>query len=262
MERLALQHGVSCTTVKRAIYYWLDHAPSSIIIGSGGLSKVRYLIFDGTYLKRQNGIYAVMDGVTHRLVAGSFGIKEGQKDLVPFYQHLKQAGIRPKSATVDGNPQQTRYIKLVWPSIILQRCRVHVHRQGLRWCRSQPKRTDAKHLRQLFLRLVAVATSREKKRFVHDVAVWEHQYGHRIQTDRAKSKGWVLSDLALARLMLLHAIPDLFHFINDKRIPSSTNALEGYFGHIKQRYRQHAGLSRMHRRAYFQWYFTLNNAQA
>ena len=70
-------------------------------------------------------------------------------------------------------------------------------------------------------------------------------------------RGWVFSDLLRARSMLLKALPDLFHFITNKHIPSSTNTLESYFSRLKEHYRHHRGLAIHHRDAYFKWYFYL-----
>ena len=37
----------------------------------------------------------------------------------------------------------------------------------------------------------------------------------------------------------------------------TTNALEGYFGRLKQKYRIHRGLSPHKRKSYFRWYLYL-----
>jgi hypothetical protein len=50
-------------------------------------------------------------------------------------------------------------------------------------------------------------------------------------------------------------IVDMFHYLDDPHIPTTTNGLEGYFSRPKSHYRQHRGL-RPHRRPnYFAWYF-------
>jgi hypothetical protein len=67
----------------------------------------------------------------------------------------------------------------------------------------------------------------------------------------------VFSDLKRARSMLLAALPDMFRYLDDPMIATSTNALEGYFARLKQRYRQHRGLASHHRNAYFRWYLNL-----
>jgi transposase-like protein len=196
-----------------------------------------------------------MDAETHAVVVAAFNIREGAKDLTRLYNRLSASGLSPRSATVDGNPQQLRYIPQTWPQIKLQRCLIHVHRQGLSWCRRHPSRTDAKHLRRLFLLLPSINTPEERDQFIRLTQQWEQRFGHRFHQSR--EHGWVFNDLRLARGMLLHALPHLFHYLDDERIPRSTNALEGYFSRMKEKYRRHRGLSIQKRDAYFQWYFYL-----
>jgi len=196
-----------------------------------------------------------MNADTKQLVYAAYNISEGSRTLPIVYRSLADAGLSPKSVTVDGNPNQIKYLREVWPSIKLQRCIVHVQRQGLSWCRRNPKRTDVKHLRKIFLRICAVKTSAESRHVIADVVAWEHRFREAIiqSTDR----GWVFSDLLRARSMLLKALPDLFHYVRNPRIPSSTNTLESYFSRLKEHYRHHRGLALHHRDAYFKWYFYL-----
>ena len=71
----------------------------------------------------------------------------------------------------------------------------------------------------------------------------------------SEETGRFFSDIKRARSMLLHALPDLFHCLDDPHISTTTNGLEGYFSRLKSHYRQHRGL-RPHRRPnYFAWYF-------
>lgn len=241
----------SPATMRRAMLYWLQRPPTL----SSSCASVRHIIVDGTFLRRNRGLYAAMDAETHQVIAGGYNIREGAKDLITFYQSLLERGLMPTSATVDGNPQQMRYLRTVWSSVILQRCIVHVQRQGLSWCRRTPKRTDVKHLRELFLMLTDVHTAPQARRFVHAVHAWERRFGPAIMS--SPNRGWVFSDLLRARSMLLKALPDLFHYIHNRKIIRSTNALEGYFGRLKEHYRRHRGLAPSQRNAYFQWFFYL-----
>src|SRR5438093_2572709 len=125
--------------------------------------------------------------------------------------------------STDGNPHLLRILRLVWPAIWIQRCLVHVQRQGLSWCRRDPKRPDAKHLRALFLHVMAIHTATDRERFLSQVQGWEHRYGRHIA--RAPETGWVFSDLKRARSMLLSALPDMFRYLDDARIATSTNAM-------------------------------------
>jgi hypothetical protein len=242
---------LSNSTLNRCIGYWLRHPPQDVY----SLTTVRHLICDGTFLEHRVGIYAVMNADTKQLVYAAYGIPEGAHTLPMVYRSLAVAGLSPESVTVDGNPQQIKYLRLVWPSIMLQRCIVHIQRQGLSWCRRTPKRTDAKYLRKLFLRICTVKTSAQARQFIADVVAWENRFGAAI--DQSSDRGWVFGDLLRARSMLLKALPDLFHFVFDNHIPSSTNALESYFSRLKEHYRHHRGLAIHHRDAYFKWYFYL-----
>lgn len=239
----------SKSTVRRVIDYWLKRTPESKV----DYSTVDHIICDGTLLKRNIGVYAVMNASNNQILKGAYGVKEGVKDLLPFYTYLAESGLTPISATVDGNPQQIKYLRKVWPSIIVQRCIVHVQRQGLSWCRKVPKRTEAKHLRELFLGICDIWSNKESECFINDFKKWEYRYGSQIQ--HSTNRGKVFSDIIRARSMLTKAIPDLFHYLENKNIPRSTNTVEGYFSRLKEHYRLHRGLSQSKRKNYFSWYF-------
>ena len=257
MRQLSIQSGYSISTIRRmadapsGIEYWLLRPPC----GTKDLSAHRYLIFDGTILEQRRGIFAVMDAESFSVLYGAPDVSEGPSDLLPFCVSLAQRGLSPKSATVDGNQHLIRILRTLWPEIIIQRCLVHIQRQGLMWCRIHPKRTDAKHLRKLFLQVMSIHTEADRDRFLAQVNKWEQKYGDRIAS--SPETGWVFSDLKRARSMLLSALPDMFHYLYDPNIPKSTNALEGYYARLKQKYYQHRGLVKQHRHPYFTWYLHL-----
>jgi transposase-like protein len=210
---------------------------------------------DGTYIDGRKGIFAVMEAKGRTIIYGASEMTEGPNSLKPFCTQLKGQGLSPLSATVDGNPHVMRILRHLWPEILIQRCLVHIQRQGLMWCRLQPKRTDAKHLRALFLKVLSIHTTAHRDQFLSELHRWETRHGTQIA--QCPEKGWVFSDLKRARSMLVSALPDMFRYIDDPSIPHGTNALEGYFARLKQRYRQHRGLARHHRDAYFRWFLLL-----
>ena len=251
IKELARQNYCSPSTVRRSILYWLQRPPKETF----SLGRVKHMIVDGTLLRRNKGIYAAMNAHTHCIISGGYNIREGATDLIMFYKNLAANGLSPESVTVDGNPQQIKYLYAQWPMITIQRCVVHVQRQGLSWCRRTPKRTDAKHLRRLFLMLTDVQTESQVNKFLHQVDVWERRFGPSLSS--SLNRGKVFGDVLRARSMLLKALPNLFPYVSNKDIIRSTNALEGYFSRLKEHYRRHRGLAPRHRNAYFQWYFFL-----
>jgi len=243
---------VSQSTARRIIQYWLNRTPPRKEVD---LLTIKHLIFDGTYLRRPRGIYAALNAENNTITEAAYDIREGGRELLLFYTHLAESGLILESATIDGNTQQIKYLQEVWPEIILQRCIVHVQRQGLSWCRRNPKRIEAKELRELFLKLTEIQTKEESLRFVKGVNAWERRFGLGIKT--STNRGRVFSDIIRARSMLLKALPNLFHYLDNSKIPRSTNALEGYFSRLKEHYRLHRGLSKINKQKYFLWYFFL-----
>lgn len=195
-----------------------------------------------------------MDAKNHNVIAGQYEISENsQPQLRSFFEPLIAKGLSPRSCTADGNPHVIRILKILWPNIIIQRCIVHVQRQGLMWCRQKPKRFDAKELRHIFLQVPCIKSYEQRDNLLEQIYKWELRYGGVI--DAQPERGKVFSDLKRARSMLLKAIPNMFQYLDDPSIPPTTNGLEGYFARLKQHYRHHRGMTPPKRRNYFQWYF-------
>lgn len=250
IRQLVSISGYSQKKIRAIIHYWLDRPPASDV----NLSAVKNLIVDGTFLVNRTGIFVIMDASNHSIVSGKYGIAENSESKVTgFLNPLKATGLNPASCTTDGNPQVIKIIQALWPEITMQRCVVHIQRQGLMWCRRFPKRMDAKRLRDLFLHVTHINNQEERDSFLAELSSWEDRYGSSIQSSRERGK--VFSDLKRARSMLLKAIPNMFHYLEDSSIPKSTNGLEGYFSRLKQHYRNHRGMSEARRAAYFAWYF-------
>lgn len=213
-----------------------------------------HLIFDGTFLHRPTSIVGLMNSSNSTIVTGKYGISENSiKQLNTFFVPLKEKGLKPISCTTDGNPQAILVLKTIWPEIIIQRCLVHIQRQGLMWCRRNPKRTDAKKLRDIFLKVPFIYSKQQRDEFLETVVIWEKTYGKFIEYSTEKGK--IISALKKARSMLGKAIPNMFHYLDNPNIPPTTNGLEGYFSRLKSHYRNHRGLSKNKLDNYFRWYF-------
>ncbi len=251
VRQLALQSGHSQRKLHRLISNFLTDAPPTPVLEP---RSPRYLLFDGTFLHRPHSIVVLMDGQVHRVVRGQFDVRENSvRELRAFFAPLIDEGLRPLSFTVDGNPQVIKVLRALWSDVVIQRCLVHIQRQGLSWCRNSPKTVHARELRQIFLRVSGIATTADREAFLNLVATWEARYGAEIAA--RKETGRVFSDVKRARSMLLRAMPDMFHYLDDSNISTTTNGLEGYFSRLKSHYRQHRGLSPQKRPNYFAWYF-------
>lgn len=198
-----------------------------------------------------------MDASEHTIVSGGYGIKEKLGELIKFFEQLKLQGLKPKSFTTDGHTAILLALKTVWPKVTIQRCLVHIQRQGLMWCRSKPKRIEGQTLRQLFLKVTDIRDRSSAENFLQAFFSWDERYGRKLLS--GKTNGWVVSDLVRARSMLHKALPGMFHFLADPGITRTTNGLEGYFSRLKAKYQQHRGLGVARRTDYFKWYLHIVN---
>ncbi|MCI0851641.1 MAG: transposase [Chloroflexi bacterium] len=202
MRQLALQSGHSRPWLYRLIDSFLADTPTTPTLEP---QPAQYLLFDGTFLHRPHSIVVLMDGQTHTLVRGQFGVRENSElELRAFFEPMMDKGLQPRSFTVDGNRQVIRALKILWPDAVIQRCLVHIQRQGLSWCRNSPKTPYARQLRQIFLRVSSVDTASDRETFFNLVTTWEARHGAEIAA--RKETGRVFGDVKRARSMLLRAL--------------------------------------------------------
>lgn len=233
---------------------WLELLPPR---DSGNLSAVRYIQFDGTYFKRQNCLMVVMDNATARGIGHRYHYRENYASSHDLFTQLKARGLEPSAITIDGNINVIRALKAVWPGITLQRCMAHIQRQGLAWLRRYPKLEASKQLRSILLGIADIRDEQGKQAFINDFNDWEKRYSSFVKALPSKDK--VYGDLQRARSLIVHALPDMFHYLDDSNIAATTNKLEGYFSRLKELYRRHRGMSKQHRQNYFAWYIHLKN---
>lgn len=252
VRQLVVQSGYSRNTIQRIISYWLSRPPQI----STDLRVFKHLVIDGTYLlKRRTAVVGIADPVCKCLVVGCYGLKEGEARMQEFCMRLRAQGLLPTSVTIDGLKQVQTMLERVWPEALIQRCLVHIQRQGLAWCRRDPHTTAVKHLRKLFEHVTHIGSHAQRDRFLTDWQQWEQRFGQPIAA--RPTRGKVFSDVKRARSLLLYALPYMFRYLDTPAIPSSTNWIESYFSRLKARYRQHRGLAPIKRTNYFAWYFHL-----
>ena len=219
VKQIAKIKKVSSSTVNRVIQYWLKKEPPKV----KDLEKAKYVILNGTYINHRTGLYVVMDGKDHRVIYGDYGISETGKHLKTFYDHLQQKGLNPLSATIDGSLQQIKYLREAWENLIIQRCLVHIQRQGLSWLRQKPKRIEAIELRDLLLQVLYIKTKEQSENFIRGFKLWEGRFG--LGLSRSTNRGKVFSDLLRTRSMIINALPNMFRYLDNPEISRTTNAL-------------------------------------
>ena len=199
----------------------------------------------------------VIDNLSNQVIASRYCTRENYATAHSIFKELLDKQTNPTAITTDGNTSVIRAIKTVWPNTVIQRCLVHIQRQGLSWLRRYPKSQPAKDLRSLLLVVTNIKDHEQKQTFINAFNNWERKYGKTVLS--LPTSGKVYSDLQKTRSLIIHALPNMFHYLEDPDIASTTNKIEGYFSRLKELYRRHRGLSKKHREKYFQWYIYLKN---
>ena len=198
-----------------------------------------------------------MNGEDQSMIAQTYVNRESFKDVHPWFESLKQNGLNPRYVTMDGERSIIRALKLAWPRVKLQRCLYHIQHEGMRWLRTYPKTEAGKDLRQILMKVCSIKTIKEQNAFICDYRNWILLYKDFII--KLSKSIIAFKDLQRTVVLINNALPDMFHYLTNTHIHSTTNTLEGFHSRLKTDYQRHRGLIRKHRIHYLQWYSYFKN---
>lgn len=183
--------------------------------------------------------------------------REGYRYVLPWFQQLKAKGLYPLVIIMDGELSVIRAIREVWPKAKIQRCLYHIQREGMRWLRTFPKTQAGRELRAILSTLASVKSFKDRDIFFELFDNWIN--AHYSSIKKLPSTTVAFKDLKRTVSLIRNARPDMFHYLSDSNIPSTTNSLEGFYSRLKADYQRHRGLSSQHRISYLNWYCFLKN---
>lgn len=253
IRQLSQLSGYSAFTLKGIKSYWLKQIPEEPIEYCG----IKYLIYDATYFHKDGCMQNLMNASDQKIIAHQYVNKESFKEAYPWFRHLKQQGLDPQFITTDGEGSILRAMRLVWPQAKLQRCLYHLQHEGMRWLRSAPKTEAGRQLRDLLSRLSQIKTADARDHFLTHYQAWLKEYEDDIRALPITTVAY--KDLKRTRVLINNALPEMFYYLEDNQVYSTTNALEGFHSRLKLDYRRHRGLSKEHRINYLNWYCYFKN---
>jgi len=221
------------------------------------LGRSKYVLYDGTYFHKEGCHISLMDARSQRTLSYIYAEKEGLDSTHEWFGGLRQAGLYPLYITMDGERAVMRVIREIWPKTKIQRCLYHIQREGMRWLRTYPKTQAGRELRELLKTLCQIDSVEAKEAFISAYRGWLDNNGTFV-----KSLPWNIvacKDLKRTMALLNNALPDMFHYLEDRKIPKTTNLMESYYSRLKADYRRHRGLSKRHRISYLAWYSFFHN---
>jgi transposase-like protein len=200
----------------------------------------------------------LMNALDQKVIAHLYVKKESFKETYPWFKSLKDKGLNPRFITTDGEQSVLRAMRLVWPQAKLQRCLYHLQHEGMRWLRTYPKTEAGRTLRILLSHLSWIKTIPEKNSFIARYGKWLTQYQDFVRA--LPHTTIAFKDLKRTIVLINHALPDMFHYLEDGHVHATTNALESFHSRLKADYQRHRGLSKFHKIGYINWYCYFENA--
>lgn len=255
---LSRESGLSKDTLQRIFYEYLSRSPSVKIIKRTSVN----LRMDATYFKR----FCLVcyqdneDGYT-QLIRFSNG--EHYEEIKEDLDNLLRLGIQLESITTDGHKSILKAIKKSLPDVIVQRCLVHIQRMCLIWLTKYPKHSAGQELRRLVLMLLQIKTSNDQLSWKRALDEWQKRHKDYLNEKTFNSETgryWYTHKLLRrSHQTIKRAMPNMFHYLSNPKIPATTNGIEGYFSHLKNHLDIHRGLSLKHRIDFIKWYVFLSN---
>jgi AraC-like DNA-binding protein len=255
---LIRESGLSKRSLQRLFNMYLNKSPLVRIIKRQSV----HLRMDATYLE---GFCVICyqdneDGYT-QLIRFSDGehFEEIREDL----SNLIRLGVQIESITTDGHKSILKAIKKTVPEIIVQRCLVHIQRMCLIWLTRYPKHAAGVELRRLVLLLMKIKTPNDQLYWTSELKAWyiKHKNYLKEKTYHEQTGRYWYKHKMLRRsyFSIYRALPNMFQYLSNPKIPRTTNGIEGFFGHLKNHLDLHRGLSLDHRINFIKWYIYLSN---
>lgn len=250
--------GLSIDTLQRLFYTYLEQSPSIKIIERSNV----HLRVDATYFKKFCLLcYQDHDDGYTQLIRFSDG--ERYEEIKEDLANLIKLGVQIESVTTDGHKSILKAIKRSLPDAIVQRCLVHIQRMCLLWLTRSPKHMAGIELRKLVLRLLAIKTDNDRLYWVRQLNLWHGQHKGYLQEktfNPITGRYWYTHKLLRRSYFTIkRALPNMFHYLDNPKIPSTTNGIEGFFSHLKNHLDLHRGLTLQHRIHFIKWYVYLSN---
>ena len=259
IEQLVKESGYSEKTLRRLFANYLSKPPQLSFYPS---EKVNLLI-DGTYFA--NGVCLVLyrDVTIKFTQLYRFTDGEHYSEIKEDLENLLTLGVQIDSITSDGHKSILKAVKKAAPKAILQRCLVHIQRDCRIWLTKYPKSFAGYDLKQITSEIHLITTRDELNLWLLKLNNWHKEHEHYINEksyNLETGRYWYTHKMVRRSFMTIkRALPNMFHYLDNPKIPKTTNSIESFFGHMKGHLNIHRGLSYVHRKQYLMWYLYFKN---
>ena len=259
-KTLSRDSNLSIDTLQRIFYAFLQQSPKVKIIKRSNV----HLRMDATYF-RQFCLLCYQDHDDGYTQLTRFSDGEHYSEIKEDLDNLIKLGVQIESITTDGHKSILKAIKKSVPDVLVQRCLVHIQRMCLLWLTRFPRHPAGVELRHLVLMLMRIKTENDRLYWTTELTLWYHRHQQYLQQktiNEQTGRYWYTHKLLRRSYFTIkRAMPNMFHYLTNSRIPSTTNGIEGFFSHLKNHLDLHRGLTVQHRIDFIKWYIFLSNSK-
>lgn len=232
--QLALRFDCSVKTIQRKI-------DSITTRQTSVFPSVVNVLMDTTYFGRKFGVMVFKDSLSGTILLKYYVRQETNKMYLSGIEEIACRGIRIQAIICDG---RKGLFGLFGPDIPIQMCQFHQVAIVKRYLTKKPKMQASKEL----WTLTQLLAHTDKESFEGCLADWHERWKDFLnerRTDEKGSKRYVHKKLRSAYRSLATNLPWLFTWYDKMslEIPNTTNAIDGHFADMKNKLRNHNGLS-------------------
>jgi transposase-like protein len=167
------------------------------------------------------------------------------------------------SVTCDGHKAILKAVRKVYPAALIQRCVVHLKRQARIYLSQKPKLPQAIELLSITKQITRIKSQEERTQWLYVFYTWyktnENFVNQQTRNEETGRFWYTHKNLHAACTLLITALPDMFHYLDNSAIPNTTNRLENYFAHLKDKLTLHRGLRFEAKKNFIKWYLHFKN---
>jgi hypothetical protein len=211
------------------------------------------ILMDATYFGRGFGVLVIKDALTGKYLWRKYIKQETLSDYREGLEWLKAAGFEVRAIVCDGR----RGLLQMFEPLPVQMCQFHQIAIIRRYLTKNPRLEASKELMNIALKL----TKLEKQTFTVLLESWHIKWktflNERVKDPETRKSRYVHKRLRSAWRSLNANLPWLFtnHIHPNLHIPNTTNALDGAFSNLKNKLRNHNGLSKSRKMKFMDEFF-------
>ena len=205
------------------------------------------LLMDTTYFGKKLGVMVFKDSLSGQILYKQYVKTETNKLYLAGVEEIARRGIKIQSIICDGR----KGLLQLFGDIPIQMCNFHQVAILRRYLTRKPKMQASKELWEHVLLLVKT----DKESFEGGLAAWHtkwEEFLNERKVDAAGKNRYVHKRLRSAYRSLKKNLPWLFTWYDNMqlKIPNTTNAIDGHFANLKNKLRNHNGLSELRKKKF------------